>query len=123
MALEDLYDHRIRIWRPTASRGPLREETRSYAIVLEPPSIFNATVRRPTARLANPGPGLAPVGERKVYCASETPVQARDVVELVSGPEAPSLLEVDEPPTRPRGHHTELTCRFFVGAAPTEDGS
>jgi hypothetical protein len=114
-----LFDHIVRVWRQSTTLGELREEQRAL-VPRELATAPNAAVRRPRSPLSNPGPGLAPVGERIVYMAADADVQSRDVLELVEGPDAPGLLEVDEPPTHPRGHHTEIRCRIFNGVLPTE---
>jgi len=119
MALVDFFDTSIRIWRPETTNGRLGEEIRSYDVILEP-AIPNAAVNRPTAPLGDAGPGLAPIGERRVYMAPDTDVQPRDVLELLEGPDAPQFLEVDEPPTRPGGDHVQLRCRLWQGNPETE---
>ena len=114
MTFRSLLDHEVRIWTRSVVLGRVREETVSYASG----DLLPAAVRRPTAPVASVGAGLAPVGERIVYLLATVTVAPRDLVEIVSGPDAPGWLEVDEPPTRPRGHHTELTCRFWHGDPP-----
>jgi len=115
MSLADFFDTSVRIWRPTSTiTSPLGAERRDYEIVLEP-AAPNAAVNRPTAPLGDKGPGLAPIGERRIYMAPETDVQARDVLELVAGPDAGQRFEVDEPPTRPGNDHVQLRCRFWEG--------
>jgi hypothetical protein len=41
-------------------------------------------------------------------------VQKRDIVELITGPNAPAKLEVISM-DRPRGHHIELVCDEWEG--------
>lgn len=113
-----MMDHEVAIWRPTTVLGEMREEIRTYVRVLDPPGVPNAMVNRPRAPLANSGPGLTPTGTRRIYMATGTDVQPRDVVELVAGPDAGDVIEIDEPPTRPRGHHVQLVGRLFDGRLP-----
>lgn len=118
MSLRGLFDTEVAIWRATTSKGALREEVRTYARVLDPPGIPNACVNRPNAPVADVGPGIEPVGTRRIYMLPSTNVQTRDIVEIVAGPDAGAVLEVDEPPTRPRGHHVQLDCRLWNGRLP-----
>lgn len=115
MSLADLFDTTIRVWRPTVRVGTMREEKRTYAPTAELPTAPNAAVNRPQAPLANPGPGLAPVGSRRLYMAAGADVRPRDVLELADGPDAVAFLEVDAAPTAPRGHHVQLDCRVWNG--------
>ena len=123
MSLAQLFDHGIRVWRsPELSAalvaGPLGEESRTYVLVTAAPAGFNACVNRPRAPVADAGPGFAPIGTRIVYMTASADVQLRDLLELVTGPDAPEVVEVDEPPTRPRGHHLELSCIPWHGTLP-----
>lgn len=111
VSIAHLLDHSVRIHRPTITRGAVQEELTTYTAGALTP----AGVRRPRARYGDAGPGTGPIGERVVYFDAGVDVLARDVIELVSGPDAPGLFEVDAPPTSPRGHHIECTCRHFVG--------
>ena len=122
MSIEGLFDHVVRVWRPVSTAGRLREEVRTYEPLGAAPTEFNAAVTRPRMPYANLGAGLAPVGARTVYMAAETDVEALDVLQVLSGPDGSPLLQVDEPPTRPRGHHVELRCAAWLGKL-SEGGS
>ena len=110
-----LLNHRARIWRASVSLGPLREEIRALLPVGLP---IRCTLRRPSARVSDSGAGLIPQGERVLYCNPGENVEPRDILELLEGPEAPALLEIDSPITRPRGHHIEMTARLWLGELP-----
>lgn len=114
LSLTDFFDTTIRVHRRTVTRGALREEVVSY-VPGPMPAGPNAAVNRPTAPLGDKGPGLAPIGERRVYMAPGADVQARDILELIAGPDAPQNLEVDEPPTRPGNDHTQIRGRLWEG--------
>ena len=118
--IEHLCDHVVRAWRPTTARGPLREEVRTLVPVLAVPEEPNAAVNRPRAPFGETGPGIAPVGERVIYMEADADVMELDVLELVSGPDAPGTFEVNDIVTAPRGHHLELRCRVWHGTLPTE---
>lgn len=115
MSFAALLDHEVRIWARQVTLGRLREEIVTYTAQT---TLVPGACRRPTAPVASIGAGLDPVGERVVYLPATASLQPRDLVELVTGPEAPNVLEVNQPPTRPRGHHTELSCRFWHGTLP-----
>jgi len=115
MSFSSLLDHTARIWRRTVTKGPnLREEVVDYV----PLTVVACTKKRPEARLIDIGPGLASEGIRTVYMEAAEDAIERDVLEFLTGPDVPETLEIDSPPTRPRGHHLELTCRLFTGQLP-----
>jgi hypothetical protein len=107
-----LLDHRVQVWRRTTTLGDLREEIRAWAKVCQP---IRCAVNRPSASLSDAGAGLAPEGLRRVYANPDEDVEPRDVLQFVTGPDAPGTFEVDAPVTRPRGHHLEATCRLWKG--------
>lgn len=116
VSLARMFDHTAQVWRSTSSQGATYgEEVREWAKVGSP---VKCGVRRPSAVMADAGPGVAPIGERVIYLFPDTNIQARDVIQLLTGPDAvvdPPTFEVDSPPTRPRGHHVETRCRHFIG--------
>lgn len=119
MGFSNLLDHTAKVWRPTESHGALRTVVQTFALV----STVRVAVNRPTragsgAMLADLGPGLKPTGQRILYATAGWDIQTRDVIELTAGPDSPGRFEVDEPPTRPRGHHLELRCRYWAGVLP-----
>jgi hypothetical protein len=116
MPFATFLNHTLTVWRPSVQLGALREEKRKYTALATVP----AAVRRPSARLGDTGPGLSEIGERIVYLESTVDVAERDVLQFVTGPDAPELLEIDSPPTRLTSSvttdtHLEVTCRFFAG--------
>lgn len=117
-AIDSLFDHTVRIWRPTPERSRLGVEERTYQVVT--PSA-GAKVNRSTAPVGDAGPGFQPIGSRRLYMAPDADVQARDLVELLTGPDAPQFWEVNEPPTIPMGHHAQLDCIAWNGETPTEE--
>lgn len=116
--IDSLFDTTVRVWRPTPERSRLGVEERTYSVVA--PSL-GAKVNRSSAPEADAGPGFQPVGARRVYMRPDVDVQARDLLELLTGPDAPQFWEVNEPPTRPQGHHTQLDCIAWNGVTPTEE--
>lgn len=114
-AIDHMLDHTVRVWRPVVSKDDYGAESSDYQLVAS----LNAAVNRSSAPVADIGPGFAPTGTRRVYLRPDAQVQPRDVVELVTGPDAPGTWEVDEPPTHPRGHHTQVDCIAWHGVLPT----
>lgn len=115
MSIAHLLDHTATVYRPADTLGALRTNIRGYAAVA---SGVEMGVRRPAALYAEIGPGVGPLGQRIIYADVGLDVAARDVIDLITGPDAPGRWEVDEQPTSPRGHHIELRCRAFTGKLP-----
>lgn len=117
--IDRLFDHVVRIWRPaTAPSSRLGVETRNYAIVGQ----AGAALNRNVSPEGDVGPGMMPIGRRRLYMRPDANVKARDVVEIIEGPEAAGVdgktWEVDQPPTRPRGHHTQVDAVAWNGVLP-----
>lgn len=117
-AIDRLFDHTVRVWRPTPERSSLGVEERTYTVV---DASAGAKLDRSTAPVADRGLGLAPIGRRRLYMRPDADILARDLIEVLTGPDAPQFWEVDEPPTRPMHHHTQLDCIFWDGVAPVEE--
>lgn len=113
--IDRLFDSTVRVWRPTAdANNRLGAETRTYS----PIATLGAALNRSTAPVGDIGPGMAPIGSRRFYLRPDANVQARDLLEIISGPETGSTWEVDEPPTRPRSHHTQVDSIVWNGVLP-----
>lgn len=113
-----MFDQNVRIWRPTTERSRLGVEERTYFVNVP---TTGAAVNRSTAPESDTGPGLTPTGSRRIYVGPDVDVQPRDLVELLDGPDGRQFWEVDQPPTKPRGHHTQLDCLTWNGTEPTEE--
>jgi hypothetical protein len=114
MSYSGLLDHTARIWRRDETLGTYRETVMSYTVQYHGPP---CTLRRKRSVLSEAGPGIVDSGERTVYFKRDILLQKRDLVELVTGPDAPAWLEV-ESASRPRGHHTEARCSEWSGDTP-----
>lgn len=112
--LERLGDTRVRIFRAIVTKGRMGDEQRTYELVEDTSAIVNRNV----APTGDAGPGLAPIGRRRLYCAPATDVRPQDAIQILEGPDALQLLLVDEPPTRPRDHHVQIDCILWRGALP-----
>lgn len=110
-----LFDHTLRVWRPAPSQDDVGFEARTYSVVA---ALLGCALNRSDAPVVDIGPGMLPVGSRRFYLEPDADVQARDVLELLSGPDAPGRWEINEPPTRPRGHHTQVDCIAWHGVLP-----
>lgn len=113
--IDRLFDHTVRIWRPTANAdNRLGVEERTYTVVAS----VGCALNRSTAPVGDIGPGVEPIGSRRFYMRPDANVQPRDVLEIIAGPETGSTWEVDEPPTKPRSHHTQVDTIVWNGILP-----
>jgi hypothetical protein len=114
MALRDLYDHAGEVLRPTEARDPFGDVATTYptkgeiALALVPPSMG----------LRDMGPGDVSVDQLEGYTDADADIQARDMLRITEGPEAPSVWRVLGV-RRPRGHHAEFLAQRYEG--PVED--
>lgn len=115
--IDRLFDHVVRIWRPAASsENRLGVETRIYSVAN--PSA-GCALNRNVSPEQDQGPGMDQTGRRRFYMRPDLDIRARDVVEIVSGPDADGQRwEVDQAPTRPRGHHTQVDAIAWNGVLP-----
>jgi hypothetical protein len=106
-----LLDHTANIRRPVESLGVARETrlVHAYAHVA-----VACAVNRKRTVLTEAHGGITPAGGRSAYFQAGITLQERDVVQLLTGPEAPALLEVESRAT-PRGHHVEVSVTEFHG--------
>ncbi len=113
-----LLDHTCNVHRLTETLGAtFRETVQDYTQVH---TGLECTFQRRNTVMGEEGPGVRPVGDRRVYLNVGPAFQDRDIVELVTGPAGfvgPQLLEV-ESFAAPRGHHIELRCSEFAGTLP-----
>lgn len=114
MSIGHLLDHECVVWRPTETRGTYAETVRGYSILH---ALISCAVLRKNAVIAQAGPGRIDAGERRVYWDVGPTVEKKDLIELVTGPDAPAFLEV-ESMTTPRGHHVEVRVSEYNGDAP-----
>lgn len=117
--IERLFDHEIRIWRPSVTKDSLGVEKRTYT---PQASLLGAFLNRSVDPVAPVAAGLAPVGRLRLYCKPTVDIQVRDVVELVSGsdatPTSQLTWEVDQPPVHPKSHHTQVDAVEWHGTLP-----
>lgn len=112
--IDRLFDHTVQVWRPSVAKDNLGAERRSYALV----DTYGAAVNRSVDPLASAGPGLAPTGRVRMYLRPDVDVQARDVMLITDGPNVGQKWEVDQPPVRPRMHHTQVDAATWNGILP-----
>jgi len=113
--IDHLLDTTIQIWRPSITDDSVGIEERDYAPVFTVDAVFN----RATQQEANIGAGLAPVGSMRWYGRPDIDVRPRDICEIVDGPEAGKTFEINAPPVRPKGHHTQVDCIEWNGVLPS----
>jgi hypothetical protein len=114
MSFSSLLDHTARVWRRAETLGTYAETTVSYTLVY---NAIRCTLRRKRAVLSEAGPGTVDVGERTVYFLPAVTLEEKDLVELVTGPDAPDWMAV-ESRAKPRGHHIEARCVEYHGPTP-----
>lgn len=119
MSVEGLLQDTVRVWRLieiTEAVG-LGAPRREWTIVQEPDAV-NAAVQRRGGSVRDPGPGAIADGQWMVYQAASAEVEERDVVETVAGTQPAGILLAVDKVYRPRGHHTEITARRYLGDPP-----
>lgn len=115
--IDRLFDHTVRIWRPVASSANrLGVETREYSVAIP---TAGCALNRNVSPKQDQGPGMDQMGRRRFYMRPDLDIRARDVVEILSGPDADGQnWEVDQNPTRPRNHHTQVDAIAWNGELP-----
>jgi hypothetical protein len=113
MTISHLYDHTVALWRKVETLGEAGVTEKTFALA----DRFGVKMNRKNVQLMQDGAGIVDVGMRKVYTELGPTVLRRDLVELLTGPDAPALLEVENV-TRPRGHHIEIHCSEYKGDEP-----
>ena len=129
MSVESMMNHRARVWRPVQGKDAMQAVVNGWQVATEPPTRNNLWTSPQDTRLADRGPGeqTAGVESPRWYMTKEADVTERDVVELISGPEAPSYWRVQSAssPSRPNEgrHHWRIAVEPYHGDAPEEEGS
>ena len=111
-----MFNSTIRIWRPAAVLDALAVEERVYAEV----DVVGAAINRSSTPEAQAGGGLSPTGTIRWYGEASIDILPRDVCQVLTGPDAGRTWEVNQFPTRPRGHHTQVDCVAWSGVLPLE---
>lgn len=114
MGIAHLADHTAIIWHKLETLGPARETEKSFPTFSGP---FDCKADRKKAIQSDAGPGMWGAGLRTIFFDIGPAIGDRDLVELVTGPDAPAMLEV-ESVTRPRDHHIEVRVSEYRGAYP-----
>lgn len=118
-AITHLLDHTARVWRRVETIGTLGDTIVTYDLAYDE---LACAEDGQNSVAGNPGAGQTPIGRRWVYFDVGPTIRFRDVIELVSGPNAPAALEVESSDNR-RGHHLEIQASEFRGKLPEEAGS
>jgi hypothetical protein len=114
--IDRLFDHTVRIWRPIASSdNRLGVETRDYSVAIP---TAGCALNRNVSPVQDQGPGMEPTGRRRFYMRPDLDIRERDLVQIMTGPDAVQTWEVDQPPTRPRDHHTQVDAIAWNGVLP-----
>ncbi len=119
-----MMNHRARVYRKAQDRGEYAQVENAWDVVTETPSQNNLWTSPQNTRLRDPGGGEATDGVEadRWYMTKEADVAERDVVQLVSGPEAPSywLVQSASSPSRPNEarHHWRIAVEPYHGEPP-----
>lgn len=113
-SITGMLDRKMRIWRPTTTQDSIAVEERQYTAL----AVVDCALNRPSVSEVDTGPGMAPVGQLRWYGRASIDVQPRDVCEIADGAEAGQTFEVNAPPVRPMGHHTQVDCIEWNGQLP-----
>lgn len=113
-AITGMLDCQMQIWRPNVTDDSIGVEERQYT----PVGIVDAFINRPREPIVPVGGGSAPTGAVRWYGRATIDVQPRDICEVISGPESGKTFEVNEPPVRPKNHHTQVDCIEWNGVLP-----
>lgn len=110
--IDRLFDHTVRVWRPVRVKDNLGAQQTTYQNV----ATIGVAVNRSAAPMGGTsGGGLAPVGRIRMYARPDADVQPRDILEFLTGGSSVGTWEIDEPPSRPKNHHTQLDCAKWNG--------
>ena len=114
MTISHLFDHVCVIWRKLETLGDYRETVKRFELQY---TGLGCKANRKNVVLMQDGAGIIDVGMRVIYLEPGPVILKRDLLELISGPDSPALLEVENV-TLPRGHHLEVRCSDYKGAPP-----
>ena len=125
MAIEDLFDHRVRVWRPAQGRGAYAEVVDGYELVEEGGRV-NAAIVPAKMSLEDAPPGERTGGRVHWFLGLWVDVTERDIIECFAGPNAPSTWKVHSV-TVPSGrlslgvggHHIEPVVEPWIGDLPS----
>ncbi len=119
MAIEDLMNHKARVWRPVDTRGEYAEVVNGWELVTDP-SVNNCEPPPMGLVIADQGGGEASSGEvRRWYMTRGSNLAERDVIEVFAGPQATSYWRVLGV-SYPRAHHYRFVAEPYVGDPPEE---
>lgn len=116
MSIDHLLDGTCRLWTHTEAASSLDADTWAVGVTV---ACYLAPAE--PGRL-DTGAGMRDVRTRQLFAPLGAPLAAEQVVDMVTGPEAPSLWRVVSVPQRPRTHHTEAYVEPWHGTLP-EEGS
>jgi hypothetical protein len=112
VSVDSLCDHRAVVYRATTAQGRAGDIIESWA-PLDAPAGLNARANLVwlAGHLENPGPGEVQAKRRQWFLLPSFDVRERDILRIVSGPEAPSVLRVlavNRTTAGPVFHHFEV---------------
>ena len=110
--IEALFDHTARRHRLTEQKISHGERVNRY---VPSATLIPGALVPPKNRVSQGDAGTKIIGEMEWYCGADEDLQMNDVLEIVTGPEAPRNILVLSV-SHPRGHHIQATCEPFTRA-------
>lgn len=122
MSIAKLFDHRVVVYRSTVTQDELQDPIAVWGPLPAPVGRNARPNQAWSGSLQDHGPGEQQGAMRQWFLHKGFDVAERDVLEVVSGPEAPNLLRV-ESVTRPTApivlHHLEVNVTVWDGTVTT----
>lgn len=115
--MRQLFDHEARVNRLSETADEYGDSPNRYVAADD---LIRCAIVPPKFRASQGDAGSTITGITEAYFDADADVEMNDILDVVSGPEAPRKLRVLSV-ARPRGHHTEAICEPFtrtVTAAP-----
>jgi hypothetical protein len=122
-----LMTHRAVLHRETATRDRFGDTVVTWTQHTTPAGLNARPDQNWSGTLQDSGPGDQQAGMRRWFLLAGFDVGERDVLQVVSGPEAPVLLRVQSvtkpTQTSPAVHHIEVNVEVWQGTLGAEEES
>ena len=126
MGIAHLCDHRAVVYRAEEVRDQFNDVIQVWGALTAPDGLNCRPNQAWAGDLQDPGAGELQGAKRQWFLVEGFDVEERDVLRILSGPEAPDQLRVVSVtrPTNPAVvHHLEVNVEPFTGALEEEGGS
>jgi hypothetical protein len=113
MSIASLFDHRVQTHRADSVRGRLGSVMESWPAVQAAPAANNVKWTPDDHDLKPMGFGDEATLTGTLSVPPTFDIRHRDLVNVLSGPDAPMVLRVVSV-TNPRGHHVKAKCDLYT---------